>query len=484
MCVHKKIIRNKYGREIVVNCGHCPACLQEKALNRTNRICNHIPDDDSLTTLFITLTYKNDCVPYILRSSLNDSSSDDMLFQDEGQFKAGDWVRQLDVFRDSIIPRSRESLTSSPRTYLTSFLIPAVSYDDSTKVFPALRGQEDTNKIGICYYKDIQDFFKRLRINLQRDGYSFPLSFYSCSEYGPTTIRPHFHALLFVPTSAVEAIKTAVVQAWPYADSCRTYDNIKIARKAAAYVSSYVNCSSSVPNLFRFINSLRPHHSYSHGFGVGRSHLRPQAILDCYRRRDFRQDVLITRRGVPSVESMLFPKYALCRFFRKFKGYSRLSSDEIVSVCRRPRYYLERFAERLSLSSSDIHSIVTSLNHMCDKFVATTGVSPLDWCYMYADVWKIYNSNMLSTFFSRQNECPSNILESYDNIGDVLDCKIENHSLQEIIYNLPEGYYVETDFNKFISNIVKTNSLTDAYYSYSKDRKIRNYIYADIHGDV
>ena len=38
MCLNKKYINIHNGRELLVNCGHCEACLQEKALNRVNRI--------------------------------------------------------------------------------------------------------------------------------------------------------------------------------------------------------------------------------------------------------------------------------------------------------------------------------------------------------------------------------------------------------------------------------------------------------------
>ena len=51
-------------------------------------------------------------------------------------------------------------------------------------------------------YDDVQNFMKRLRTNLKRK-FDFPLDgqpgvrFYGCSEYGPTTDRPHYHLILF-----------------------------------------------------------------------------------------------------------------------------------------------------------------------------------------------------------------------------------------------------------------------------------------------
>lgn len=71
MCVQQSWIRNKYnGHHYFVKCGHCPACLQEKAIRRANRIRKQqnkegLPKYDCL---FVTLTYRNEFIPYILLS--------------------------------------------------------------------------------------------------------------------------------------------------------------------------------------------------------------------------------------------------------------------------------------------------------------------------------------------------------------------------------------------------------------------------------
>ena len=71
MCTHTRYITNRYtGDKVLVSCGKCPACLEAKALNRTNRIKNTY--DGSNIALFVTLTYKNEFVPYILKSETDD----------------------------------------------------------------------------------------------------------------------------------------------------------------------------------------------------------------------------------------------------------------------------------------------------------------------------------------------------------------------------------------------------------------------------
>ena len=73
MCTNCRYIKNKYGTSILVKCGHCPACLQEKAINRANRIRNTYNNDD-FVPLFVTLTYNNHSVPYVNYYDLFDSN--------------------------------------------------------------------------------------------------------------------------------------------------------------------------------------------------------------------------------------------------------------------------------------------------------------------------------------------------------------------------------------------------------------------------
>ena len=69
MCVNSKWIYNKYLRQsIFVGCGHCPACLQQKANSRTSRIKNNVRTGE--VCVFFTLTYSNNCVPFVLADDL------------------------------------------------------------------------------------------------------------------------------------------------------------------------------------------------------------------------------------------------------------------------------------------------------------------------------------------------------------------------------------------------------------------------------
>ena len=67
MCVNQRLITNPYTkRQLYVNCGKCPACLQEKAIHRVRRIKN--TETDALECMMVSLTYARGCAPYIDRS--------------------------------------------------------------------------------------------------------------------------------------------------------------------------------------------------------------------------------------------------------------------------------------------------------------------------------------------------------------------------------------------------------------------------------
>ena len=84
MCINKRWIINEYTRKrILVKCGKCEACMVEKAHHRAGRIKNNVYKDE--VSLFCTLTYANECLPYVKVEDLNNK------------------VTHLPVYRDSVV---------------------------------------------------------------------------------------------------------------------------------------------------------------------------------------------------------------------------------------------------------------------------------------------------------------------------------------------------------------------------------------------
>lgn len=75
-------------------------------------------------------------------------------------------------------------------------LLDESSYWDQSS-FVTLTYSDDTVPVTNCgkatlIKSDLQKFFKRLRKALP-----YPIKYFACGEYGPTTRRPHYHAIVF-----------------------------------------------------------------------------------------------------------------------------------------------------------------------------------------------------------------------------------------------------------------------------------------------
>ncbi len=90
--------------------------------------------------------------------------------------------------------------------------------DWATRCYCEIQGWEDNCFITLTYNdkhipknrdlikKDLQDFWKRLRyyyqgkqtwVNPQNGKVENPIRYFACGEYGPRTMRPHYHACVF-----------------------------------------------------------------------------------------------------------------------------------------------------------------------------------------------------------------------------------------------------------------------------------------------
>lgn len=512
MCTNKTWITTDRGRKILVPCGHCPACLQQKAAVRSSRIRNN--SSPYYVPLFLTLTYRNNSCPYILRSDLenplnikqnidyvsyidapvsknNPLSPDLKLYKNMSARMCSHPDNMVKYFRD--IPIYRDTRTRWVRKkgkhYGHYAMRKRVSYDPhmisefsvplgfEKGYFKNLRKYDD-GKIGVCYYPDLQNFIKNLRNVLQRNfKIPYDFSFYACSEYGPSSCRPHFHLLLFVPTRLTAIYAAAARKAWTHDSYRRGARFCEIAKDASGYVSSYVNCDTSIPRMFTLVPEVKPTHSYSQGFGMGLEYLQLPKILEAYERRDLHVDVTRLRKGVLVVDRVLLPQYAIHRFFPKFKGYYKLTTAEIQSILLRPNN-IARFKIDLELDEQELHAIQVRIANK-QKLFTSYGYSVYDFALVGSRIWTIYSANVLQDFYNSL-DLPQTNFQAYDNIRDLFEGSVSNESLENMMFALPPNYRFEDDPNMFIDNLSKTGTLEYWYYQYTKDKKVRNGIYSKI----
>lgn len=202
--------------------------------------------------------------------------------------RSDEWVVRL-----SEEVRSAENVTFFTLTYDDLHIPSKILYDD----------KNDRYKVtNVVDKRDIQLFLKRLRKKLGNG-----VRYFICSEYGPTTLRPHYHGLLFnVPQHLLRHLDETIFEKWQKGFTSSSPCNPSRVR----YVAKYVNSFSSIPDYYP-----RPFTMCS---------LRP-AIGSAYLERD-------------------------ARIRSHKKTLSTLYIDEQGFYHRLPRYYKRKIFDRLDLA--------------------------------------------------------------------------------------------------------------------------------------
>ena len=449
MCINKRWIINEYTRKrILVKCGKCEACMVEKAHHRAGRIKNNVYKDE--VSLFYTLTYANECLPYVKVEDLNNK------------------VTHLPVYRDSVVRRVRVSgdyqmkyKVSLGTHVLDTFDVDEKMYDDS---FVYTSANKKDGCVGVCYYKDIQDFFKRLDINLKRRyGFKGKYSRFACHEYGGKSYRPHFHLFVFCKAVDMQVLKSAICEAWPFDRGDVRHRKCELTKKSVAnYVASYVNSFSTFHPLLSS-HSFRSRCSYSRGFGLAPSDFDVDSIVSkassgsC----EWSFETIVNR--VPTVVNVSIPKYVINRYFPKFKGYSRLASNQILDVLLDPKQ-LRRYAGILDYNEEDYHREFVKLTNAKARYKY-----PLRFAYDYLLVWSVFIRNILSKFY----EGLTNTQFDYDNADVLLRRPYLNRSLLPLLLRSDNN---SLNPNKYPQNVADNNLLLEEFHNRQKHREV-NYLY-------
>ena len=489
MCVNRKRFYNKWLHSWQwIDCGKCPSCLQKKANKRTMRINSAIYQ--GYVTLFVTLTYRNINIPYIRKDEIKENSP------------------YINIYRDCSVRRVRikGDYSMAYKYYRQTELVSKVDcfqhrfFPDSKDVscLPKLQGQSDCNKVGVLFFKDVQDFEKRLRINLaRRYQITKPLFSFKCSELGPSTHRPHFHLLISVPSEYLAQCQSAIIEAWPFDSRIKSAKSIQIARNASSYVSSYINRGSDFPRFFEH-KVFCPKHSFSKGYGTTSDAYSLENILTAYRRGDITFDPNYFGHKTDK-RDVLFPQYACNKYFRKCFGYSRFNYDEIIELCKSPELFLTHsdVLKRMFLSTETdgfsgeydydfekIRSTVSLIKRLRSRFCCEfvyyedskryVGLPENQYSYelfgdYYYKFWRCYASTLNKHKYDdvKVEDIPY-IFENWD---EVYNLGIRSDLLTLVDYSQRS---ILEDTNLFERNINDTIRLSNTYHTKYKRRKITN----------
>lgn len=171
MCLNmsygKVQLRDGGFKVIAYPCGHCVECVRKYQ----NDWMLRLEDEASQwrTTMFATLTYSNPKVPFV---------------KVEGEKLIA--YRYYFMKRIAALPYKERSRYKDDKTGFYDYL------------FPERIAQADSLLVPFADKRDVSNFMKRLRINFLRgEGRPLECKYFICSEYGPNTLRPHYHMILF-----------------------------------------------------------------------------------------------------------------------------------------------------------------------------------------------------------------------------------------------------------------------------------------------
>lgn len=465
MCTNTRLVRNRYThRSIRVSCGKCPACLQDKANKRANRIRNN--STFGYITLFVTLTYSNDFLPYIRRSEIND-------FSDVPIYRRC----SVRCYRNNVIVRPGVKILD------TLWFDDVDNLDCSTVPSPTNFGDDDC--ISVIYYPDLQNFYKRLRINLKRFyNYEKYFSFYACAEYGSGSKRAHFHTLLSIPSEDFEIFRDTINKSWPFCDEARKSEYVEIARNAASYVASYVNCSTDFPKFLKN-RSLRQKHSYSKGFGCTSDCFSLRSLLSAIESGDLHYYKPSITNGVPALVNLPIPKYVINRYFPKFKGYSVLADHEIRKLLLDIESLSSKIGDRsllMSWTPEDKHNFYTRLLYVRKLFKEELGLDydrfAIYYPYWYTKIWSLKSStSLIDSYKTISSSLP--LEEFYENFGELDSGRIKSDLLDILDWSK-----VQFNPNKRSDVVQKSQLLFEQYVRYDKSRKVVNHAMVNLGHNV
>lgn len=290
-CLSPVRITNKQtGRKLLVKCGKCEHCRGARSAELSARVDREMLHNQEKggTCLFVTLTYDNLNLPLYKKDSKSNYwySNRCPLSKQDLERMYSDYVNEYCVSTaqaTKTILKDLEELSGDK----------AISY---LPIYDVLEYYKPAGRKGFCFghlcYDDVALFLKRLRGNIvytfkQSNKFEdrlsptelyvkklcnyedFKFRYFLCGEYGPVSMRPHYHLLLWFDQRLDAKQQDYVLQelhkAWTLgAIFCEaTYDGgIK------NYLSGYVNGHLNIPRVLQ-AKSLKPFCTFSKGPTIG-----------------------------------------------------------------------------------------------------------------------------------------------------------------------------------------------------------------------
>lgn len=340
-CLKPQIIYNKNTSHYEsVPCHKCEYCMNVKASKMSKRVKQEIKDHEF--AVMFTLTYDNEHLPKM------------EAFADKRgniQFRA--------IGRTEYLGKSSPWNVSGVNHY-------GYEFEEDT-FLPTIENykmsEEQCYQFGYVCKKDIQHFMKRLRDKIYKlniPKHEKEIRYFIASEYGPKTLRPHYHGILFFDSKKIASkIKDFITESWgkkyktgrkfndytfiPFCDPFFTAKYVKICDpNTAYYVAEYVSGNLHLPKVLR-LRETKPFHLQSKNPVIGEYKANKEEVFALIDRGTIEKNVIVTdKHGVKKTSRVRISKDTLCSIFRKCYFFNNLSYDtKYETYSFYSRYYPE-----------------------------------------------------------------------------------------------------------------------------------------------
>lgn len=428
-CLSPIRLRDGNGFPYLVPCGKCVACQNNKRSSLSLKL--RLEEYTSKYCYFLTLTYNDKNLPL---------------------FSLGTDLQTKDFLR--IYPYSERMRSDS---MVSDFCSDFYNFDsdfvDMMDYYAAFVQNYERNYHKSCayghglyallYYRDIQLFLKRLRKYINK-YYNEKIRFYIIGEYGPKSLRPHWHCLLFFNSSELSQAFEDCENVGTTSRRCECprflrpfwefgiVDSKRTNGECYNYVSSYVNQSSNFPRLLVLLSNQKAYHSLRLG------QIIPQeSFISAIKKGDFsffEQQFFTDIYGVENTYSVwrsyynrFFPQFSCsgqCSFeqtYRILTSYETLrvlfDTDSVGLICSRLFYHYHfnepdyhdifkylRFAYYSVLHSKNV-SLLSALRSCVSasrsflRAARLCGFSPTEYFRRYEDFYKYLELSRLRSHY-------------------------------------------------------------------------------------
>lgn len=349
-CLHPRKIYNKHTKHLqVVGCGKCVACMNRKS-SRNQRLCELEELGAFSYSYFVTLTYRSSEIPKYQLVEAETKHHYYLVDKNPRSENFGELVQDTAIYL-------------SPREY--SYLQKKFSKRKYTDTL-------QPDEMSYLSYRDIQLFNKILRKRI-KEKYNEEIRFFVVGEYGPETLRAHWHIIYFTRKELrTPFTKRYIYQIWKKGD----VDADRCKGGAISYAAAYVNSALSLPGIYTAVKK-QPFTRHSIKMGA---HVMQEYGLSLVRDANSKKT---SRRGATSVYYESGDKVKRLPLDRTFKaalfpkpfGYESLKSDKSLSCYLRAySHYTELFRDCYTTSVKEL------TKHVYD-YLRTDNVTPYDMAF-------------------------------------------------------------------------------------------------------